>query len=350
VFDTPEGERMGIFVYAFFANSRQTRNRPEDEHRFQVKYGTKDSKLHTIWQDPYGLYTTLLVGIDPDLGIFVGADPVLHSPTRFFISIEFKRDHAKEILERSWFAWERVKRGEDQPTSDAPVEVLVGGTREAFLRYVKFEREALGEDQGHRQMLAEQAFSGSLPVLGSALEVPAEPRIHQLSRELELDSEEILDLIGKARRLKMAVRGWVAEAHLERGLKAMPGVTGCRRLDEEGSADILLEYEGSAPILLECKNVLRQPSADGRPRIDFQRTRASKSDPCSRYYKTADFDVLAACLHAVTSNWEYRFRLTRDLMAHPVCQGRIASNVKVDGNWSDLRSVGDVFRAISTSR
>lgn len=73
VFDTPQGERIGVMVYAFFANSRRTLNRPEDEFRFQVKYGTKDGKLHPIWQDPYGVYTTLFMGVDPEEGIFVGA-------------------------------------------------------------------------------------------------------------------------------------------------------------------------------------------------------------------------------------------------------------------------------------
>jgi hypothetical protein len=80
-FQTPAGERMGIVVYAFLANSKVTKNRPTDEHRFQVKYGAKDGRLHPLWQDPFGLYTTLFVGIDPELGFFVGADPVLHNPT-----------------------------------------------------------------------------------------------------------------------------------------------------------------------------------------------------------------------------------------------------------------------------
>src|SRR5262245_43373211 len=58
-FETPAGERAGVIVYAFLANMRPTRNRPPDEYRFQVKYGTKDGRFHHLWQDPYGLYTTL---------------------------------------------------------------------------------------------------------------------------------------------------------------------------------------------------------------------------------------------------------------------------------------------------
>ena len=35
-------------------------------------------------------------------------------------------------------------------------EVLVGGTKNQFLRYALFEREALGEAQGQRHLLAER--------------------------------------------------------------------------------------------------------------------------------------------------------------------------------------------------
>ena len=100
--------------------------------------------MHPLWQDPYGLYTTLFMGINPDLGFFVGADPVLHSPTKFFISVEFKDAAVQAIGARGWHVWERDRRaGEDEP-----VEVLVGGTAESLLRYFALERDALGEDQG----------------------------------------------------------------------------------------------------------------------------------------------------------------------------------------------------------
>lgn len=102
-FETPLGERLGIIAYAFLANSRPTRNRPADEHRFQVKYGSKDSRLHPLYQDPYDLYTTLFLGINPDRGFFVGADPILHSPTKFFISVEFKESHV-DAIDLQWLA------------------------------------------------------------------------------------------------------------------------------------------------------------------------------------------------------------------------------------------------------
>src|SRR5690606_41297908 len=100
-----------------------TQNRQKDELRFQVKYGTKDGQLHELWQDPDGLYTTLFMGINLERGFFVGADPVLHSPTKHFISIQFKEEHAAEIERTGWHWWERERRNAEEP-----IEVLVGGT------------------------------------------------------------------------------------------------------------------------------------------------------------------------------------------------------------------------------
>ena len=264
-FETPAGERLGIMAYAFLANSKVTKNRPDDEHRFQVKYGSDDGSLHEVWQDPFGLYTTLFVGIDPERELFVGADPVLHNPTRFFMSVEFKQAQVDEIVKAGWHAWERERRTRGEESE--PVEVLVGGTAKNFLRYVRFERDAFGEDQGHRQLLAEKLALApqSVPPPSTSVLTPTPARLHDLAREFEMSEVEVLDLISSARRLKMAVRGWVAETHLVRFLGAVPGVTECSRSDEEGGPDVLLRFEGSRPISVECKE--RPPRADGcRPR------------------------------------------------------------------------------------
>ncbi len=335
VFETREGERMGIMVYAFFANSRLTKNRPDDEHRFQVKYGPRDGLLHDIWQDPFRMYTTLFVGIDPEREIFVGADPVLHNPTKHFISIEFKRHHADEIAKRGWLAWERDRKRD----SGEPVEILVGGTKETFLRYVRFERDALGEDQGHRALIAEKLSArpyivrAGLPETKVPIELPRGDRLHELANEFQMSEHEVLTLIEGAPRLKMAVRGWVAEEHLRRTLTAVKGVTECVGRRDEGGPDIGLRFRGK-PITVECKNVLRKTTSDGSARIDFQRTRASKTDPCSRYYQADDFDVVAACLHAVTERWEFRYSLPSLLDPHKNCAGRLSNNVVVDKRWS----------------
>jgi hypothetical protein len=315
-FETPQGERQGIVAYAFLANSKTTRNRPPDEHRFQLKYGSRDGLRHELWQDPYGIYTTLLLGINTDLGFFVGYDPVLHSPTLMFVSLEFKQRHVEQILKREWHTWERERK----KAVDEPVEVLVGGTAGSFLQYVRFERTAAGEDQGHRQLLAEKALR-------------YRPTIHTLSKELALSEREVLDVIQGAHRLKVAVRGWVAEEHLFRHLSSLDGIKSCSRLDGDGP-DLAVCLTDDRELTVECKNVLRKTDRAGRARLDFQRTRAAKSDPCSRYYSPRDFDVVAACLHAVTERWEFRFALPGGLAPHAKCPGKLSSNVPLDSLWS----------------
>jgi hypothetical protein len=337
-FESPGGERMGIVAYAFRATRTLTRNRPTDERSFQIKYGDKqDNTPHELWVDRLGVFTTILVGIDVDEKFFVAVDPAIHNPTKFHIRLEFKDKHAEEIKSRSWFAWERIKR--PQSGIQEPIEVLVGGTRETFFQYLKFERAATGLSPGNRQLLAER------PVLmdNAPTQLAADPKIeplelHPLAKELSLDSHEILEVISNARRLKMAVRGWVAEKHLHTSLLTLAGVTDCRRIDEDGKPDLQLRYLGRRLLTIECKNVLRLPDAQDRPRIDFQRTRASKADPCSRYYTSRDFDIVAGCLHAITENWEFRFALTSELPPHSKCEGRINSNVRIGQGWeSDAR-------------
>jgi hypothetical protein len=342
-FETPQGERLGIVAYACLATFTPTRNRPSDEHSFQLKYGTKDGELHELWQDPYGLYTTLLVGINPQQGFFVAADPVLYSPTKFFIRVEFKQEHVDEIKEHGWHSWERARRSDGR---DEPISVMVGGAASSFLRLVRFEREALGEDQGHRGLLADKAAEPSSIIGAGSILLPTPARLHELARELELDENEVLDLIAKTRRLKMAVRGWVAEEHLVRMLRKLEGVSDCSRIDAEGGPDVTLRFEGGRPLAIECKNVLRK-APQGIPRVDFMRTRASKSDPCSRFYSPSDFDVVAACLHAVSESWEFRFARTSWLAPHAQCRTKLANGVKIDERWQ--RPVIDVLREASKS-
>lgn len=342
-FEAPDGERMGIIAYAFFANAKRTANRPQDEHRFQVKYGAKEEKLQELWQDPFELYTTLFFGINLERGVFVGADPLVHSPTRFFISLEFKERNVREIEEYGWTAWEREKRTREG--LDEPVEVLVGGLPEKFLNFVRFERLAKGLDQGHRGLLADKMselahFHKSL-LPTNVVTPPSDAQAHALAEEFHLSQNEILDLIESAPRLKMAVRGWVAETHLRKYLSGFPDIE-CETIEQDGKPDFILRYRDCQALYVECKNVLRKTFSDGLPRVDFQKTRASKSDPCSRYYRPEEFEIVAACLHPCTETWEFSFALTSDLDPHPKCPGRLSNKVRVDTRWSS-----DVLRVIS---
>jgi hypothetical protein len=179
-----------------------------------------------------------------------------------------------------------------------------------------------GLDPGERHLLADkfQHLPGKAAVGKLS---------HKLLDELNLEPEALLDLIASAGRLKMAVRGWVAESHLESYLSRIDGVSECARLQGDGKPDISLRWKGGRPLLIECKNVLRTTYAGGIAKLDFQRTRAAKSDPCSRYYSRTDFDIVAACLHPLTEQWQFQFALTSDLPPHSSCSGRIDNNIRV---------------------
>ena len=325
VFDTPAGERHGILVYAFFANAKLIKNRPADEHRFQVKYGGNLKGALDVVIDSSRLVTTLFVGIDLEEGLFVAADPVMNSPAPMSRSIEFKHEHVELIRLQGWAVWERDRRpgkSKDRPTAeleDCRTEVLVGGKQDRLLDLVALERIAYQLDPGERHLVADKL---------KALR-PAKAVSHPILEEFGIASDALFDLIEGASRLKMAVRGWVAEEHLAATLGKLKGVSECIRLEADGKPDISLRWKGGAPILIECKNTLRSTYSDGRPKVDFQKTRASKGDPCSRYYRPEDFPVLAACLHAVTESWEFRFALTTDLELHKTCVGRIANMIGV---------------------
>ena len=335
-FETPQGERMGIVAYAFLANNKEIKNRPKDEHRFQIKYGGDLSGLHNIWQDPYGLYVTLLLGINPRMGFFVAADPVLRDPTRFSVSVEFKDDYARKILHTKWHAWERERRpGKKQ---DEPLfEALVGGTADQFLRLVRFEREAWGEEPGERHYLAEHfghtALITASPELVTSAPAISPEHLHALAKEFALSEKRVLDLISERRMLKMAVRGSVAEEHLVGALRQVPDVRDCQRLADEHGPDVALTFRGKR-VTVECKNSSRVRTKEGFEKIDLQRTRASKADPCSRYYKPSEFDLVAACIHAVTEKWEFKYAPSDDLDRHASCLGRLSNNVKLDQRWT----------------
>jgi hypothetical protein len=334
-FETPAGERIAVLCYAFLANRKETKHRPQDERRFQLKYGSDTRALLELADDPTGIVTNLLIGIDTVRGYVVSADPSLHNPSPMFKSVFFKDDQAEAIALNGWNAWER-KSSRDP---GEPQEVLVGASQPRMLDLIRFERMAKGLDQGHRQLLAEKFGKG----LAEADTAPYRSERHRLVRDLGMNEAALFDLIDTTARLKMAVRGWVAEVHLEKELRTIPGVENCARINREGEPDISLKYRGKGPFLIECKNVLRQAAADGTPRLDFQKTRASKADKCSRYYRPSDFPIVAACLHSITEKWEFCYAPTSMLPPHSECKGRIKSALRVDDRWrSDVRTVLDI--------
>jgi hypothetical protein len=65
-----------------------------------------------------------------------------------------------------------------------------------------------------------------------------------------------------------------------------------------------------------------------------QKTRASKDDPASRFYRADQFDVVAACLFATRGEWTFRFQTTASMERHPQFPDRLAVNHRVNADWA----------------
>jgi hypothetical protein len=68
--------------------------------------------------------------------------------------------------------------------------------------------------------------------------------------------------------------------------------------------------------------------------VEFQKTRASQGDPCSRFYRPTDFQLLAVCLHACTEEWNFVYWLTAQMDFHTSrCPNHLSNNVKITDDW-----------------
>jgi len=325
--ETREGERLRLICYAFLANKYRQGGRPADEHRFQIKYGSDFQSYHDLYLDPKREKITLLFGVHVETDLFIAVDPAMYNPTWFSRSVEFKTSELEKASRNGWHGWERERsmgrRKQEMPLASSETESVLGFTPDHFVRYALFERVATGLDAGERLLLIDRM--GTLN-----LDRPAD---HPLEQQFGLSAREILDIIWGRFRLGAAVRGGVAEHHLGKLLESVPGISSVKRLDEDGRPDYQVIFK-RRPYLIECKNVLRKASPRG-PRVDFQKTRASKGDSCSRYYARDAFEVLAACLHPVTERWEFRFACTSKLEPHATCDGRLSPHVIVAGDvWA----------------
>lgn len=342
---TAAGEVLRLTCYAFYANKYRGKRRPSDEHRFQVKYGSDFQRYHQLYIPAEDDQVTLMFGVHLDEQVVVAVDPAMHETTWFSKSVEFKTGNLASIHAEGWTGWERerkeARRKDEKPLLNYQTEVLLGLKPHHFVRYVQFERVATGLDPGERLLWIDKLADA--PPAKSKLEP------HPLEVELGLPAREILDMIADgAARLKTAVRGRAAEQFLEAHIKAAPGVSNVIGIDEDGRPDFEVGYKHRKPVFIECKNVLRRLTKAG-PRVDFQKTRASKGNPCSRFYKASEFEVLAACLHPVTQSWDFRFRATQTIAEHAKCKGHLTSKVDLGGNgpyWTS--SISELLEAITT--
>jgi hypothetical protein len=107
-------------------------------------------------RDPFGLFTPVLFGIDPDRDLFVAFDPGRHFPEDDSLSVSIGGEPLRQTLARGWHAWEREQWESEEDGGFA--ETLVGFTGPNLVRYVLFERLAAGLDTGPRQRLAEMYY------------------------------------------------------------------------------------------------------------------------------------------------------------------------------------------------
>lgn len=329
---TPRGGRLAAMVYAFRCTTTPIKGRDRDERRFQLRYGGEDKwGAQEVGFDPSSAEPTVMLGVHTEARAFIAVDPRLYDPLPSGISIEFKLHQLEEAVASGWHVWEREARpGRRRDARHEGVETLVGFTEDRFLDWLVFEAEAqaLGLDHGLRYRAAQRA--GRKPV----------SLRHDLEQAFELSAAEILDVIAEANRLGVAVRGGVAERHLERVLARQDNVARVTPIDEDGRPDFEVELVDGSVELVECKVCSPESYADGAPKVEVQKTRASKGDPASRFYRPDQFHVLAACLWPVTDTWEFRFRRSRDMPRHGTYADRLAVMHRVDDAWTDTYPTG----------
>lgn len=104
-------------------------------------------------RDPFRLFTSVLLGVDPRRKLFVAFDPARHFPEAAPLRVSIGARMVRSSLDRGWHSWLR----QDSEQRDVGfAEALVGFRSDQLLRYVLFERIAEGLDTGHRQRLAEE--------------------------------------------------------------------------------------------------------------------------------------------------------------------------------------------------
>lgn len=335
--ETRDGHRLGLMIYPFRMTSVQTRNRPSGEVRGQLRYGSEGSWLeddHYVARDMAGVDTTLLLGVFPEGELLVGLDPALYNPLPLGISAAYLRDaQLAAVAKDGWTVWERENHAgmrRAAPRAAEGLETLIAFHPSRLLDYAGFERRAsdLGLDPPLRHAAAVDAAAPG------SLESGLTTTLHSLEASFDLSAHDILDIIHTRMRLEVAVKGGVAEHHLERRLRDDPAVGEVRRLDEDAQPDFDVELVDGQRVLVECKNVSPEPYANGDYKVEVQKTRATRDDPAGRLYRPEQFDVVAACLYSPTRQWDFRYMATERMARHAKHPDRLAATHRVGAGWA----------------
>ncbi len=326
-------ERIGMLIYPFRVTRNAIRNRPADEVRGQLRYGAEESwtREHPVGRDVAGVDVTMILGVDLADEVLLGLDARLWDPLPMGISFYAKDAEIAQAKTSGWHVWEKINRGgtkRSEPRSPTSLETVVAFAPHRLIDYARLERRAtsLRLDPPLRYSTA---VALSKPSAGDPL-----PHRHVLEEQFALTSEQILDIIGGRNRLSVAVRGGVAEYHLEHQLDHAPDVASVERLDVDAMHDFNVILADGRLLRVECKNASPKTTARGDFRVEVQKTRASKGDPASRFYPVTGFDVVAACLFSPTGRWEFRFGRTSDMTRHKDFPDRLAPIQTITADWT----------------
>jgi hypothetical protein len=130
---------------------------------------------------------------------------------------------------------------------------------------------------------------------------------------LNASARDILDALENGFRARADLKGKLAELFMSRHLDELQRSGWLDRyewFDADGVPDFTLFLTDSRILTLEVKNVR---SGSGHLRVESQKTRASRSDAMSRFYRVDQFHILAACLYNSTGRWAYLFARAVDL-------------------------------------
>jgi hypothetical protein len=334
--ETPGGERIGILSYPFTATYNLIKNRPADEHRLQIRYGAEKTwgEDHAIGKDIALVDTTLVLGVHLDADLFVGLDANLYDPLPMGISIEFKQANVDAAQgPNGWHVFERDnftgKRRPD-PRARQGLETVVLFKPNRLLDFVRLERKAsdLGLDPALRFVAAVDA---AIPSSDTA---PAVSSVHDLEEQFDMTAADIMEMISNRSRLTVAVRGGVAEHHLNRILEVDPNVVEHKSLDVDGRHDFDVTLSNGRMLRVECKNASPNRYKNGDMRVEVQKTRATQGDPAGRLYRHDQFDVVAACLYAPTGHWRFAYRSTALMQRHTDYPDRLAPLQHITDEWA----------------
>lgn len=136
---------------------------------------------------------------------------------------------------------------------------------------------------------------------------------HPVERMLNASARDILDALENGFRARADLKGKLAELFAARyldNLQLRGVIDRYEWQDLDGAPDFVVWLRGGPAITVEAKNIR---SGKGALRAETQKTRASKSDPMSRYYRIDQFDILAVCMYNQTGEWTYVFARIDDL-------------------------------------